>query len=101
MQTTVAMVREALGAEYVGVLELLKGEDALLLRWGAGWKDGWVGNTLVPVSDENMAGYALRSGRPMVISGLDTDSRFARTPVGRAHDGRSAVTRPIPTSDSA
>jgi len=53
MDNTVFLVAQTLEVEYCGVLELLPDDRALLLRAGAGWREGYVGSgctvrTLIP-----------------------------------------------------
>ena len=43
MQSVTELVAETLGVEFCKVLELLPGNDALILRAGVGWKEGSYG----------------------------------------------------------
>ena len=55
----VAMVRDTLRAGFCELLELTPSRESLMLRAGAGWREGAVGATHVPVGSGFHAGDAL------------------------------------------
>ena len=57
MRTVTELVAEILGVEFCKVLELLPGNDALLLRAGVGWQEGLVGQATVSAGTNSQAGY--------------------------------------------
>ncbi len=61
------------------VLELLPGNQELLVRAGVGWRDGVVGHTRLGADTLSPAGYALVSGEPVISNQLLNEPRF-RTP---------------------
>ena len=76
---TVRMTAEGLGAEYCKILEYIPTENRLLVRAGMGWDDGVVGSASVGADLASPAGYALRTGKPVISNHLENEHRF-RTP---------------------
>jgi PAS domain S-box-containing protein len=92
MQSTVALVAQALDVEYAKVLELLPDDNALLLRSGVGWRDGLVGQATVGIGTESQAGYTLKHDHPVVTSNLRAESRFRGTALLHDHGVASGMT---------
>jgi GAF domain-containing protein len=86
-----ARVADALEVEASGVLELLPGGAALLLRAGAGWRQGLVGRATLGSGLESHAGYALEHMEPVIIADLRTEKRFRPPPLLRDHGMISGV----------
>jgi two-component sensor histidine kinase len=76
---TARMTAEGLGAEYCKVLEYIPAENRLLVRAGVGWDEGVVGHATVGADLASPAGYALRTGKPVISNHLENEQRF-RTP---------------------
>jgi two-component sensor histidine kinase len=76
---TARMTAEGLGAEYCKVMEYLPAENRLLVRAGVGWDEGVVGSASVGADLASPAGYALRTGKPVISNHLANEQRF-RTP---------------------
>src|ERR1700730_16130102 len=76
---TVRVTAEGLGAEYCKVMEYIPAENRLLVRAGVGWGEGVVGVASVGADLESPAGYALRTGKPVISNHLENEQRF-RTP---------------------
>lgn len=76
---TVRLTAEGLGAEYCKVLEYIPAENRLLVRAGIGWDEGVVGSASVGADLASPAGYALRTGKPVISNHLENEQRF-RTP---------------------
>ena len=70
---------EGLGAEYCKVMEYMPTENRLLVRAGVGWDEGVVGHATVGADLASPAGYALRTGKPVISNHLQNEQRF-RTP---------------------
>jgi two-component sensor histidine kinase len=70
---------EGLGAEYCKVMEYMPTENKLLVRAGVGWDEGVVGHATVGADLASPAGYALRTGKPVISNHLENEQRF-RTP---------------------
>lgn len=82
---------EGLDARFAKVLEYRSGDAAFLVRAGVGWNDGVVGHAHVGADLESPAGYAFRSGQPVISNHLANEHRF-RTPQLLADHGiRSAI----------
>src|SRR6202045_1261185 len=76
---TARVTSEGLGAEYCKVMEFLPAENRLLVRAGVGWEEGVVGSATVGADLASPAGYALRTGKPVISNHLENEQRF-RTP---------------------
>src|ERR1700689_756945 len=76
---TARMTAEGLGAEYCKVLEYIPAENRLLVCAGVGWEEGVVGSASVGADLASPAGYALRTGKPVISNPLANEQRF-RTP---------------------
>src|SRR5262245_58788524 len=76
---TARMTAEGLRAEYCKVMEYLPAENRLLVRAGVGWDEGVVGHATIGADLASPAGYALRTGKPVISNHLENEQRF-RTP---------------------
>jgi two-component sensor histidine kinase len=76
---TARMTAEGLKAEYCKVLEYIPAEKRLLVRAGVGWNEGVIGTASVGTDLASPAGYALRTGKPVISNHLENEQRF-RTP---------------------
>ena len=76
---TARMTAEGLGAEYCKVLEYIPAQNRFLVSAGVGWEDGIVGSASVGADLASPAGYALRTGKPVISNHLQNEQRF-RTP---------------------
>src|SRR5215831_15942410 len=83
---TARVTAEGLGAEYCKVMEYIPAENRLLVRAGIGWGEGVVGLATVGADLASPAGYALRTGRPVISNHLENEQRF-RTPELLAEHG--------------
>ena len=81
-----AVAAQGLDAGFGKVLEYLPGDMAFLVRAGVGWKDGVVGHARLGGDLQSPAGYAFRSGKPVVSNHLTNERRF-RTPKLLAEHG--------------
>ena len=76
---TARVTAEGLEAEYCKVMEYIAAENRLLVRAGVGWGEGVVGSASVGADLASPAGYALRTGKPVISNHLENEQRF-RTP---------------------
>lgn len=81
----VAGVSRALDTEYVKVLELMPDDKQFLLRAGIGWKEGYVGHTMVGTGIESQAGFTLTAKKPVVVEDVTTETRFNAPPLLTEH----------------
>lgn len=99
MDEAVVQVSRALGTEYCKVLELLPGRDACLLKWGVGWKPGYVGSSTVRVGERSQAGFTLLSAEPVVVEDFRTEERFHAPELLAAHGVIAGVSVVIMTKE--
>jgi two-component sensor histidine kinase len=71
--STVAMT---LGVDFVEILELLPGNDALLLRAGSGWKSEIARATIASAASGSYGRYTLDSLLPVVTEEFAAETRF-------------------------
>jgi two-component sensor histidine kinase len=76
---TARLTADGLGAEYCKVLEYIPSEHRLFVRAGVGWGEGVVGKASVGADLASPAGFALRTGKPVISNHLENEERF-RTP---------------------
>jgi two-component sensor histidine kinase len=76
---TARLTAEGLRAEFCKVLEYIPAENRLLVRAGVGWEPGVVGVVSIGADLASPAGFALKTGRPVISNHLDIEERF-RTP---------------------
>ena len=81
LNDAVKLVAETLQVEFAKVLELLPGENELLLRAGVGWREGLVGTATVGASTDSQAGYTLLSDAAVVVEDLREEQRFSGSPL--------------------
>ncbi|TDH60762.1 GAF domain-containing protein [Dankookia rubra] len=70
---------EGLETKFAKVLEWLPAEDLFLVRAGVGWRPGEVGHARVGADLASPAGFAFRTGQPLISNHLEDEDRF-RTP---------------------
>jgi len=70
------MVADTLQVTHAKVLEWLPDQERLLVRAGVGWAEGVVGHRTIGADIASPAGYALKSGEPVISNDLDTEERF-------------------------
>ena len=76
---TARITAEGLRAKYCKVMEFLPAENRLVVRAGVGWEEGVIGHATVGADLASPAGYALRTGKPVISNHLENEQRF-RTP---------------------
>src|SRR5580765_3932584 len=83
---TARLTAEGLRAEFCKVLEYIPAENELLVRAGVGWGPGVVGVATIGADLASPAGFALRTGKPVISNHLENEERF-RTPEILAEHG--------------
>jgi two-component sensor histidine kinase len=76
---TARFTAEGLRTEFCKVLEYIPSENRFLVRSGVGWDPGFVGVASVGADLASPAGFALRTGKPVISNHLENEQRF-RTP---------------------
>ena len=79
LSDTARLTAEGLRAEFCKVLEYIPTENSFLVRAGVGWNPGIVGVARVGADLASPAGFALRTGKPVISNHLEIEERF-RTP---------------------
>jgi GAF domain-containing protein len=92
LQDAIALIPQILEVEYCSVLELLPDGKELLLRAGAGWKEGSVGHAKLLAGRESPAGFTLLSSSPVILEDLGTETRFRGPQLLLNHGVVSGVT---------
>jgi two-component sensor histidine kinase len=76
---TASLTAEGLRAEFSKVLEYVPAENRFLVRAGVGWEPGVVGVASIGADLASPAGFALKTGKPVISNHLENEERF-RTP---------------------
>ncbi len=76
---TVRLTAESLRVKFCKVLRYIPEENRLLVQAGVGWDAGIVGVASIGADMESPAGFALRTGKPVISNHLENEERF-RTP---------------------
>jgi two-component sensor histidine kinase len=80
------LTAEGMQAEFCKVLEHVPEKRHFLVRAGVGWKPGIVGVATIGDDLASPAGFALRTGLPVISNHLENEERF-RTPELLVHHG--------------
>ncbi len=83
---TVRLTAEALRVKFCKVLRYIPEENRLLVQAGVGWDPGIVGVASLGADLASPAGFALRTGKPVISNHLENEERF-RTPELLAQHG--------------
>ena len=83
---TVRLTAEGLRVHFCKVLKYIPDENRLLVQAGVGWNPGIVGVASVGADLASPAGFALRTGKPVISNHLENEERF-RTPEVLAQHG--------------
>jgi two-component sensor histidine kinase len=86
LNSTAQLTAEGLRAEFCKVLEHIPDRNCLLVRAGVGWGPGVVGVATIEADLASPAGFALRTGKPVISNHLENEERF-RTPEILAEHG--------------
>jgi two-component sensor histidine kinase len=79
LDDTARLTAEGLRTEFCKVLEYIPTENRLLVRAGIGWEPGVVGVVSIGADLASPAGFALKTGKPVISNHLENEERF-RTP---------------------
>lgn len=82
---------EGLSTDMAKVLQYLPTEDVLLIRAGVGWAGGVVGKVKLGADTGSPAGFALKTGAPVISNHLADDQRFRTPEIMATHGIRRAV----------
>jgi two-component sensor histidine kinase len=79
LTATVRLVAEGLPSEFCKVLEFSAAENCFTVRAGVGWGPDVIGVAKVGADLASPAGFALKTGKPVISNHLENEQRF-RTP---------------------
>jgi two-component sensor histidine kinase len=82
---TARLAAEGLRAQFSKVLEYMPAENRFLVRAGVGWQEGVVGQATIGADLESPAGFALRTGKPVISNHLENEDRFRTPEILRQH----------------
>jgi len=91
LDSTARMAAEGLRSEFSKVLEYMPTEGRFLVRAGVGWDPGVVGVATVGADLASPAGYALRTGKPVISNHLENEERFRTPEILRQHGVHRAM----------
>jgi len=91
LNQTVIFVTQTLEVEYCGVFELLPDGKTLILRAGAGWKEGYVGRATIDAEPGSQVGHTFVAREPVVVTDMRQETRFAPSPLLVEHGVVSGV----------
>ncbi|MGU3664871.1 sensor histidine kinase [Methylobacterium sp. A49B] len=101
LQRAAELCAQGMGAEFCKALEYRPGADTLLVRAGVGWGPDVIGRARIGADLASPAGFALKTGRPVISNHLAEETRF-RTPQLMADHGiRRAINVLIENRDGA
>jgi two-component sensor histidine kinase len=88
---TARLTAEGLRVEFCKVLEHVPSENRFLVRAGVGWGPGVVGVASVGADLASPAGFALRTGKPVISNHLQNEERFRTPEILQKHDINRAM----------
>jgi PAS domain S-box-containing protein len=99
LNDVVSTVALTLSVDFVKVLELMPGDNDLLLRAGFGWKSGCVGSIVLSKERDDYARYILGAVVPVITDDFAAEARFTSPQYLRAHACVSGATTVIAGRD--
>ncbi len=91
LNETARLTALGLDVEFCKVLEHIPSSNRLLVRAGVGWDDGVIGVATVGADLESPAGFALRTGKPVISNHLENEQRFRTSSLLKQHGIRRAM----------
>ena len=91
LNETARLTAEGLSVEFCKVLELIPSSNRLLVRAGVGWDPDVVGIATVGSDLDSPAGFALRTGKPVISNHLENEERFRTSELLKQHGIRRAM----------
>jgi two-component sensor histidine kinase len=91
LQAATRLVSDAIDVELVKVLQILPDGETMLVRAGVNWSPGVVGHATIPANEDSAAGFALRTGEPVISENLETEARFRIPMLLTQHGVKSTV----------
>jgi two-component sensor histidine kinase len=88
---TARLTAKGLCVEFCKILEHIPSSNRLLVRAGVGWDAGVIGVASVGADLESPAGFALRTGKPVISNHLENEQRFRTSDLLKQHGIRRAM----------
>jgi two-component sensor histidine kinase len=85
------LTAEGLNVDFCKILEHMPSSNRLLVRAGVGWDAGVVGVATVGADLDSPAGFALRTGKPVISNHLENEERFRTSDLLQQHGIRRAM----------
>ncbi len=90
MDQAVHLATQTLGVKFGYILEQVESQQAFLLRAGRGWQRE-AGQTVMSGGRHSYAGYTLAVDQPVIITAMQTETRFDITPLLQEHQIQAGV----------
>ncbi|MEE7457721.1 histidine kinase [Methylorubrum populi] len=91
LQRATELCAQGMQAQFCKALEYQPAQDLLLVCAGVGWEQECVGRATVGADLASPAGYALKTGRPVISNHLENETRFRTPELMASHGIRRAV----------
>jgi len=91
LNETARLTVVGLDVEFCKVLEHIPSSNRLLVRAGVGWDEGVIGIATVGADFDSPAGFALRTGKPVISNHLENEERFRTSDLLKRHGIRRAM----------
>jgi two-component sensor histidine kinase len=91
LQDATALVSEAIEIDLVKILELAPGGEHMVVRAGVNWRPGVVGHATIGADSRSPAGYALKTGEPVISRDVTAEHRFEIPALLTEHGVKSMV----------
>jgi two-component sensor histidine kinase len=91
LSETARLTAVGLRVEFCKILEHIPASNRLLVRAGVGWDAGVIGVASVGADLESPAGFALRTGKPVISNHLENEQRFRTSDLLIQHGIRRAM----------
>ena len=91
LEDTVRLTAEGLQTDFCKILEYIPLENRFLVRAGVGWNEGVVGVASVGADLQSPAGFALKTGKPVISNHLENEDRFRTPELLSRHNIRRAM----------
>ena len=101
LQTACQICAAGMEATFSKILRPVDGCSELLVVAGVGWRPGVVGHATISAHMGSPAGFALKTGQPVISNDLKRETRFSTPKLMAEHGIRSAVNVLIEVQGSA
>ena len=101
LQTACDVCAEGMETTFAKILRPVEGCSELLVVAGVGWRPGVVGHATISAHMGSPAGFALKTGQPVISNDLKCETRFSTPKLMAEHGIRSAVNVLIEVQGSA